>query len=192
MGLQWGSAARQVIAESCAAHLANMGDDDEPTFETADSGASHTYPQQAGEIKKGSHLMIKGFPCKCVEVSTSKTGKHGHAKAHIVALDIFTNKKYEDLCPTSHNLEVPFVKRTEYQVLTADPDSGEISLLLENGDTKDDLNLPNKVMQGEPTEDDEKVTKELLEGLDAGKQVTAIVLSACGKEKVIQVKVTDG
>merc|ERR1712176_1231865 len=125
--------------------------DDEPTFETADSGASHTYPQQAGEIRKGSFLMIKGRPCKCVEVSTSKTGKHGHAKAHIVALDIFTNKKYEDLCPTSHNLEVPFVKRTEYQVLIADADTGEVSLLLENGETKDDLNLPNKVTQGEPT-----------------------------------------
>lgn len=27
---------------------------------------------------------------RCVEVSTSKTGKHGHAKAHIVAIDIFT------------------------------------------------------------------------------------------------------
>merc|ERR1712211_119472 len=104
-----------------------------------ESGASHTYPQQAGEIRKGSHLMIKGHPCKCIEVSTSKTGKHGHAKAHIVALDIFTGKKYEDLCPTSYNLEVPFVKRTEYQLLTADPDSGEVSLLLESGETKDDL-----------------------------------------------------
>ena len=30
----------------------------------------------------------------------------------------------EDLCPVSHNLEVPFVKRTEYQVLNADSDTG--------------------------------------------------------------------
>ena len=30
----------------------------------------------------------------------------------------------EDLCPVSHNLEVPFVKRTEYQVLNADADTG--------------------------------------------------------------------
>merc|ERR1712187_869506 len=117
-----------------------------------DSGASQTYPQQAGEIKKGSHLMIKGHPCKCIEVSTSKTGKHGHAKAHIVALDIFTSKKYEDLCPTSHNLEVPFVKRTEYQLLNADKDTGEVSLLLEDGGTKDDLNLPDFQKIGEPTE----------------------------------------
>merc|ERR1711870_121013 len=111
---------------------ANMADDDEPTFETAESGASHTFPQQAGEIRKGSHLMIKGRPCKCVEVSTSKTGKHGHAKAHIVAIDIFTGKKMEDLCPTSHNLEVPFVKRTEYQILNADDNTGEVSLLQDN------------------------------------------------------------
>merc|ERR1712241_602256 len=125
--------------------------DDEPTFESADAGASHTFPQQAGEIRKGSHLMIKGRPCKCVEVSTSKTGKHGHAKAHIVAIDIFTGKKYEDLCPTSHNLDVPFVKKKEYQILTADAASGEVSLLNEDGSTKDDLNLPTVVQTGEPT-----------------------------------------
>merc|ERR1711881_745335 len=100
------------------------------------------------------------------EISTSKTGKHGHAKAHIVALDIFTGKKYEDLCPTSHNVEVPFVKRTEFQVLTADGDTGEVSLLQEDGSTKDDLNLPTFVKIGEPTDDDKKVTEEILKMQD--------------------------
>jgi len=165
--------------------------DDDHTFETTDAGASHTFPQQAGEIRKGSHLMIKGRPCKCIEVSTSKTGKHGHAKAHIVALDIFTGKKYEDLCPSSHNLDVPFVKRTEYQVLTADETTGEVSLLTETGDTKDDLNLPTFVKIGEPTEDDVKVTKELVESLEAGKNVICIVQAACGEEKIVGNKITD-
>ena len=32
-------------------------------------------------------------PCKIVEMSTSKTGKHGHAKVHMVALDIFTGEE---------------------------------------------------------------------------------------------------
>ena len=165
--------------------------EDEPTFETAESGASATYPQQAGEIRKGSYLMIKGRPCKCVEVSTSKTGKHGHAKAHIVAIDIFTGKKMEDLCPTSHNLEIPFVKKTEYQVLSADPDSGEVSLLTEDGDTKDDLNLPKFVNIGEPTEDDVKVSKEICDELDKGeKTVMVIVQAACGWEKIIATKLT--
>merc|ERR1711865_1223081 len=59
----------------------NMGDEDEDhDFATGDSGAAHVYPLAAGEIRKGSYLMIKGHPCKCSEVSTSKTGKHGHEK----------------------------------------------------------------------------------------------------------------
>merc|ERR1712203_132053 len=166
-------------------------EEDDHTFETADSGASQTYPQQAGEIRKGSHLMIKGRPCKCVEVSTSKTGKHGHAKAHIVAIDIFTGKKLEDLCPSSHNLDVPFVKKTEYQVLTADEDTGEVSLLCEDCSTKDDLNLPTVVKVGEPTDDDKKVKDEMIKALEEGKTLHVIVQAACGEEKIIGTKISD-
>merc|ERR1712107_45690 len=120
-----------------------------------------------------------------------KTGKHGHAKAHIVALDIFTEKKYEDLCPTSHNVSAPFVTRTEYQVLNAEEASGETSLLQENGETKDDLFLPTFVKQGEPTDADKRVQKDLLEAFNAGKTTIAIVLAACGVEKIIDVKTVD-
>merc|ERR1712187_696683 len=156
------------------------------------AGASHVYPQQAGELRKGSHVMIKGHPCKVAEVSTSKTGKHGHAKAHIVALDIFTSKKMEDLCPTSHNVDVPFVKRTEYQLLNADAQSGEVSLLLDDGGTKDDLNLPTHVTRGgEPSEEDRKVTEDILNYFDQGKTTIVAVLSACGQEKIVGVKTTD-
>jgi len=162
--------------------------DDEPTFESADAGASDVYPAEAGTLRKGSHVMIKGHPTKVAEVTTSKTGKHGHAKAHIIAIDIFTGKKYEDLCPCSHNVSVPFVKREEYQMLTADPDTGAVSLLTEAGDTKDDLNLPTFVSIGEPTDDDKKVTEEILKWLDEGKDFQVIVLSACGTEKIIQTK----
>jgi hypothetical protein len=34
------------------------------------------------------HVVIKGRPCKIVDMSTSKTGKHGHAKVHLVAIDV--------------------------------------------------------------------------------------------------------
>merc|ERR1712048_1088280 len=162
--------------------------DDEPTFESTESGASHTYPQQAGTLRKGSHVMIKGKPCKVTEVTTSKTGKHGHAKAHIVALDIFTKKKYEDLCPCSHNMHIPFVKNEEYQVMNADRESGETSLLNpETSETRDDLFLPKMVQN--PTDEDMKLSDEICDLFDKGeKTVVVIIQSACGIEKIISQK----
>ena len=44
-------------------------------FESSESGASLTFPQQAGTIRKSAHLVIKGRPCKVADVSTSKTGE---------------------------------------------------------------------------------------------------------------------
>ena len=60
---------------------------------------------------------MKEFPCKVSDIATSKTGKHGHAKAHIVGYDIFTGKKYEDIFPSSHNVDVPFIKRSEVDLI---------------------------------------------------------------------------
>jgi translation initiation factor 5A len=39
--------------------------DEEHHFESkADAGASKTYPQQAGTIRKNGYIVIKGRPCK--------------------------------------------------------------------------------------------------------------------------------
>ena len=52
-------------------------------FEQASSGASETYPKQCSALRKGEYVMLKNHPCKISEMSTSKTGKHGHAKVKI-------------------------------------------------------------------------------------------------------------
>lgn len=41
-----------------------MADEHDVHFESADAGASLTYPQQAGTVRKNGFLVIKGRPCK--------------------------------------------------------------------------------------------------------------------------------
>ncbi|VVA11606.1 PREDICTED: eukaryotic [Prunus dulcis] len=57
-------------------------------------GASETCTQQAGTIRKNCH-QGPSMQGTVAEVSTSKTGKHGHAKCHFVGIVFFTSKKLE-------------------------------------------------------------------------------------------------
>ncbi|KAK1399918.1 Eukaryotic translation initiation factor 5A [Heracleum sosnowskyi] len=143
----------------------------------AESGASLTYPQQASAIRKNGYLNINNRPCKVLEVSTAKTGKHGHAKCHFVAIDIFNGKKLDDIVPSSHNCDVPHVSRTDYQLLYITDDEF-VSLLTDNGNTKDDLKLPN----------DDNLWKQITEGHEQGKDLLVTVLSAMGEEQIVAVK----
>lgn len=73
-------------------------------------------------------------------MSTSKTGKHGHAKVHLVAIDIFTGKKLEELCPSTHNMDVPNVSRTEFQFSHIEDDF--LHLIKSDGGEKNDVKVP--------------------------------------------------
>jgi len=152
-----------------------MGDDN-IDFGGADAGASATFPMQCSALRKNGHVMIKGRPCKIVEMSTSKTGKHGHAKVHMVALDIFTGKKLEDICPSTHNMEVPNVKRQDFQLLGMDDDF--LSLMDDSGETREDLKCP----EGD-------LGDEIRSAIESDKDILVTVLSAVGEECVIASKV---
>ncbi|KAL9101504.1 MAG: hypothetical protein Q9187_009241, partial [Circinaria calcarea] len=147
------------------------------TFDSADAGASTTYPMQCSALRKNGFVVIKGRPCKIVDMSTSKTGKHGHAKVHLVALDIFTGKKLEELCPSTHNMDVPNVTRRELQLLDIS-DDGFLNLMGDDGETKDDVKLP----EGEIGEKIEKLFRK------EEKDTNVIVLTSMGEEVAIDAK----
>jgi hypothetical protein len=67
---------------------------DHETFETTDAGASHTFPQQAGTIRKNGFIVIKGRPCKVRthEAAASQPGNRptasmdSHSSAAVTAV----------------------------------------------------------------------------------------------------------
>ena len=64
-----------------------MSDHDD--FESTASGAAETFPMQCSALRKNGYVVIKERPCKIVDMSTSKTGKHGHAKVKSLKIFIF-------------------------------------------------------------------------------------------------------
>ena len=142
---------------------------------------------EAGQIRKGGHIMIKGRPCKVSDVSTSKTGKHGHAKCHFVANDIFTGKKCEDLVPAGHTTSIPFVKKEEYQCIDVDEDDF-VTVLTSDGDTRSDIKLPRALPPPEVPGADE-LSQKICDLLKEEKDFYVIVQIACGFEQIMDVKV---
>ena len=151
-------------------------------FESTESGASLTIPISAGNIKKGGHMLINGRPVKVVDYSTSKTGKHGHAKANITGIDIFNGRKLEDVVPASHGCEEPILKRNEYQVLSY-TEEGYLSLMDALGNVRDDMHFPTE------TENDAVITKKIQEGCDNMEDIYCTVLASMNIEKVIEAAV---
>ena len=119
-------------------------------------------------------------------MSTSKTGKHGHAKCHFVAIDIFTGKKMEDLVPSSHTTTVPFVKKEELQCIDVDED-GFLTCLTAAGDTRSDIKLPRELNPAPPGA--EELSQKIQDLLAEEKDFYVIVQSACEKEQVMDTKV---
>jgi len=152
--------------------------DDDYHIESTDAGASATIPMEAGQIKKGGYMMIKGNPCKVLSISVSKTGKHGHAKCNFTAVDIFTGKKLEDMIPSTHGTTVPIVNKSDWEVIDIDGD--ELTLMDEGGNQKTDLNLPTYP---------ETLSDEIREAWNGGENsVIVSVQSAIGIEQVIGYK----
>lgn len=72
---------------------------------------------ELGELKVGSFIVIDGEPCRIVEITKAKTGKHGSAKAHVVAIGIFSGSKKTLVAPVSQRVEVPIIDKRTAQVL---------------------------------------------------------------------------
>lgn len=69
-------------------------------------------------LKVGRYMIIDEEPCKIMSISTSKTGKHGEAKARIEAIGIFDGQKRSVVHPVKHKVGVPIIDKRTAQVLS--------------------------------------------------------------------------
>jgi len=75
-------------------------------------------PVDVGILKIGHYVVIDDEPCRIVEYEKSKPGKHGAAKARIVAIGVFTNQKRNVISPVDGKLDVPLIEKKTGQVIS--------------------------------------------------------------------------
>lgn len=81
-------------------------------------------PIQASNVKKGTYCILKNRPCKVAEVRTSKTGKHGHAKANITGVCVLTGQKCNEVHPASHSLVEFKLEKVDFLVMSVEDFDG--------------------------------------------------------------------
>ena len=81
-------------------------------------------PTELGSLKIGSYILLPvadqptGDPCRITEYDTSKPGKHGSAKARIVAVGIFDGQKRPHVGPVNMQVHVPLIDKRAAQIIS--------------------------------------------------------------------------
>jgi translation initiation factor 5A len=83
-------------------------------------------PVDVGELRVGGYMMIDGEPCRIMDISKSKPGKHGSAKARIVAIGVFDNQKRQFVKPVDLGAEIPIIDKRAGQVFSVNPNGVQI------------------------------------------------------------------
>ncbi|HKZ93353.1 MAG TPA: translation initiation factor IF-5A [Candidatus Bathyarchaeia archaeon] len=83
-------------------------------------------PVELGAIKVGSYVMVDNEPCRIVDYTKSKPGKHGATKARVVALGVFDGVKRSFVKPTDSQVEVPLIEKRSGQVLALLPNAVQL------------------------------------------------------------------
>jgi translation initiation factor 5A len=79
-----------------------------------------------GALRVGSYVIIDGEPCKIVNYTKSKPGKHGSAKARIVAIGVFDESKKTIVKPVSAQVDVPLIEKKTGQVIALLPSTVQL------------------------------------------------------------------
>ncbi|UCD40241.1 MAG: translation initiation factor IF-5A [Candidatus Bathyarchaeota archaeon] len=83
-------------------------------------------PVELGTLRVGSYVVVDKEPCRIVNYSKSKPGKHGSAKARVVAIGVFDSVKRSFVKPVSSQVEVPIIEKKGGQVIALLPSAVQV------------------------------------------------------------------
>ncbi len=111
-------------------------------------------PMDVGALRVGSYIIIGGEPCRIVSYSKSKPGKHGAAKARIVAMGVFDEAKKTIVKPVSAQVDVPLIEKKTGQVIALLPSAVQL------------MDLETYAMSEAPLPEDEEIKTKLASGIE--------------------------
>lgn len=83
-------------------------------------------PASVGSLKVGRHLVIDDEAYKIVSLEKSKPGKHGSAKARIVAINVFDDTKKSIVSPVDARVDIPIIEKRSAQVLSLESENVQL------------------------------------------------------------------
>ena len=103
-----------------------------------------------GSLKRGSYVIIDGVACRVTNTSTSRPGKHGHAKVRLEAVGMIDRKKREIVMPGHDNIDAPIIDKRNAQILSIQGNTANVmdSETYETFDMKIPEDLKAEVVEG--------------------------------------------
>jgi len=133
-------------------------------------GETMTKPMDVGELRVGGYMIIEGEPCRIMDITKSKPGKHGSAKARIVAIGVFDGQKRQFVKPVDSGAEVPLIDKRPGQVFAVNPTGVQI------------MDLETYEYLDAPFPEEEEIKSKLASGVEIE------YWKIMGKVKIVRVK----
>jgi translation initiation factor 5A len=111
-------------------------------------------PMELGALKVGSYVIVDDVPSRIVSYTKSKPGKHGSAKARVVAIGVFDGAKRSFVKPVSAQVEVPLIEKKGGQVIALLPAAVQL------------MDLETYEMLEAPIPEEEELKSKLASGVE--------------------------
>ena len=111
-------------------------------------------PVEVGSLKTGSYVIVDDIACRIVEVTKSKPGKHGAAKARVVAIGVFDSLKRSFVKPVDSKVDMPMIEKKTGQLIAILPNALQI------------MDMESYEIFEAPLPEDETIKPRLAEGVE--------------------------